>query len=65
MPCGLMAHLHITWVQEMLCTRFQNAAPLGIALLRVRKGLCFESSQALLKVLAAEAALAVLYLEYA
>ena len=65
MPCGLMTYLHITRMQEMLCTRFQDAAPLDIALLRMRKGRCLESCQALLKLLAADVALAVLCLKHA
>ena len=60
-----MIYLHITRVQEMLCARFQDAAPLDIAPLRMRRGRCLESCQALLKVLAAKIALAVLCLRFA
>ena len=65
MPCRLMTHLHITRAQHFLRPRLQDAAPLDIALLRMRKERCLESCQALLKVLAADVALAVLCLKHA
>lgn len=65
MSFRLATHLHILRVQRLQRARFQNAAPLGIAPLRMRQGRCTGCSQALLEVPPAETALAVLCLKHA